>query len=477
MKKEIKYILSIVALLVIGNTAYAKKCYFQTMKVGNQNYEMVSQTALALFSKYVEPVKSPPSSGFTEKGNCFYEMNITETRTRFFISITGDSFNLSGNSKKEGFDGIQQALLRAIIREKPDKKREICNAYMNLLHEDCVNSSQNDFQRKKSVEKGSAYSTPIPDDKFILESELRSKLPTNSIFKIELSPKAGASFNFSKDGKMLVIDQNDKIILWSVSSGQQLRVLSDKHGSFSSATFSKDGHSVVGVAHWRLIMFDVTSGQVKDRVKLEHYDGIISTSPFGNYFALGSGHQIVFYTYPDLEVKRTLKIGFDKLKLVFNKNRKILAVGGASNEIKIFNPKNGWVLKTLKVSQHNSFYGKTKVTSLAFSYDGKFLVAGQKNGYISLFNVITGREIRNFNIVKRGDNKVESVTFSPDGKFLAAGGIDENSNGVVVVWDTKTGDILRKIDFPLGTVKRIQFSPDGTFLAVAHGRTITFFGE
>lgn len=59
---------------------------------------------------------------------------------------------------------------------------------------------------------------------------------------------------------------------------------------------------------------------------------------------------------------------------------------------------------------------------------------------------------------------IAALAFSPDGAWLVSGGYHE-----VLIWNSSTGKLARKIGGLAGRVRALTFSPDGKILAVAGG--------
>ena len=106
------------------------------------------------------------------------------------------------------------------------------------------------------------------------------------------------------------------------------------------------------------------------------------------------------------------------------------------------------------------------LSSFHFSPDGKTLAAAASDNSVRLFDVASGKEIRQF----QGHEKpAKSLAFSPDGKILASA----SSDTTVRLWDTAGGKEIRKLEVGQGNVLSVAFSPDGrTFASAGANRTV-----
>src|SRR5262249_35205115 len=116
-----------------------------------------------------------------------------------------------------------------------------------------------------------------------------------------------------------------------------------------------------------------------------------------------------------------------------------------------------------------------RIDDLSFTADGKLLATASRDGVVKIWDVATGRELRNYRASseevqalqaviaaapKQRVRKVLAVALQPDGKAVAfAAGKD------IKLFDAQTSKDIRAFQGHTGYVTSLVFSPDGKTLA------------
>jgi WD40 repeat protein len=125
-----------------------------------------------------------------------------------------------------------------------------------------------------------------------------------------------------------------------------------------------------------------------------------------------------------------------------------------------------WDVETGK--QLQTFAGHTvTIAGVAFSPDGTQVLTASWDTTAKLWSAETGKQLRSFVGHSR---KLIGVAFSPDGRRVLTGSVD----GTARLWDAATGRQIRSFTVRSGDLARTAFSPDGRWIAVA-GNDITLW--
>ncbi len=147
--------------------------------------------------------------------------------------------------------------------------------------------------------------------------------------------------------------------------------------------------------------------------------------------------------------------------------------GGAKNDTKIEDRRN---LPKGAIQRLGSLHWRhgEPITFLAYAADGKTLLTATHDSVVRLWDRETGREIRRFvpnaepnakgvALAQLYSQGITRAAISNDGKQLAVA----LPSNVVQLWDVETGKELRQIKGPADGVGSIGFAPDGKTLASA----------
>ncbi len=145
------------------------------------------------------------------------------------------------------------------------------------------------------------------------------------------------------------------------------------------------------------------------------------------------------------------KHGFFVQALAYSPDGKMIAATGAGRAITL------WDVATGK--EMRQFPNEGQPPALAYSPDGKMLATSWSN-VCRLWDVGTGKELRQLKTGQAG--YVYSIAFAPDSKTVATACGD----GTVTLWDAQTGAEQSQINTKQGDeVRTAVFSPDGRVLA------------
>ena len=276
----------------------------------------------------------------------------------------------------------------------------------------------------------------------------RWNLNTGAQLSTRFSGIKAYSMTLSPDGKMLAAhDISDKGVLWDINTdppriidrfilkGDPIPGLNAKF-TFSAdgkmlATGSADGEmSAKGGEDGLVHVWDLTvSKKVRHRFTVKgHNYGLrmVAFSPDGKLLAsVGSEETLCLWRVADgtlLFTSTTHKLWVTAV--AFSPDSKILASGG--NELFLWDTSTGTQLRTTPRKL------TAQISTLVFSPDGNILVVGNKDGVLELWDVRTGGLLSTHTGHTRWANVLK---FSPDGRTLVSSSFWD---GTILLWDWET---------------------------------------
>jgi WD40 repeat protein len=275
---------------------------------------------------------------------------------------------------------------------------------------------------------------------------------------------APSAISISSDGNTLFAGtRGGDILRWDLRDGKELSPLRGHIGGLVTGVFpTKDGRSLVSVSWDQLVIrWDLATG--KSAVGGEGYASrvLVARSPDGRSIATASHpDHLEFWDAKTGKRLRAFSLGTGAFQyLRFSPDGKRLALASSDAKVWLWNMESERVSRELKMSpaRQPNDGGRSYFEGLAWSPDGRFLVASLQGDGIRMWEAASGKEI--WHGARRG-----TVAFSADGKTIASGGWDE----CLSFWDAVTGKMrFDRKERQGDAIRSIAFSPDRRSLAVS----------
>ncbi len=217
---------------------------------------------------------------------------------------------------------------------------------------------------------------------------------------------------FSPDNTMVLSGGNDFIArLWSIETGQVLRVFVGHGDSIASLAFTHDGSRIVSASSDSTVrVWDIASGA---------------------------------------EIMRLTGHNEDVYGLAISHDDRRLYTGGVDRYIRMWNLETGEVIRQV-IGHGRAVFG------LTLSADGRYLLSIGDDQHSRIWDAETLELISE----QRHPVRIFGADFSPDASRYAIGGAD----GRVFIYDTQNNALVGTLEGHIAGVSSLQFSPSGDLL-------------
>jgi WD40 repeat protein len=235
------------------------------------------------------------------------------------------------------------------------------------------------------------------------------------------------------------------IRIYNYQSGKLIKILKSHANVVLDLSFSKDDRFLISGSFDKTAkIWDVENNftlydTLRYDTKQIYATKIIKKD--NNYFAITAGFNNKITLY-DIGAKRVIKSDRLPYKLMYlATNKKHIAVCGTGKEIKIYD----YNLKSVKTIKN-----KTMPSGLAYSRDGKYLIAGA-SAYPFRVNIYKSNSYKLKQSFKKHTNLTMAVTFWQNkNKLYGVSGGGNNNN--IYIWNARSSKVKGKI---IGAGKRV----------------------
>jgi dipeptidyl aminopeptidase/acylaminoacyl peptidase len=269
--------------------------------------------------------------------------------------------------------------------------------------------------------------------------------------------------------------------LREVATGKEVRTFDHKTNDWVVAiALSPDGKTLASACALKVRLWDVASGKAIVEWEGNQDMRCLAFSPDGRTLALGSGSEskrsaIRVFDVPSGKEQQGFGRGASVNALAFSPDGRCLAAADELHVVRLWDfasrkerlsfPHD----QELQVDGVRPLFQEGVVTSVAFSPDGHWLLAGyyrntKGESYALLWDVWTGQRAGRFS---GHGGTVSAVAFAPDGKTCATGSQDTTA----LIWDV--ADRLRqrkprRLDLTAAQLNRLWADLRATDVARAH---------
>jgi WD40 repeat protein len=288
------------------------------------------------------------------------------------------------------------------------------------------------------------------------------------------SPVTGLAF--APDGKTFTTAGHDGIFrIWDTATGKELRQIKEHHQGVFALQLTPDGKTLIAAGERGTIQvldlaarlrkpapsadgIDFGSGTASDKQMSASARAVydLAVSPDGKLLVSRSAdHSVHLWEVATAKLRHELH-RYRVAAVAFHPEGRTVAMGSQGDGVLLFDAETGKVANVLGAGK------LPDATALLFAPDGKSLFTGSSDGALRCWDIAARSEVRSFAPATKAP--VLAAALSRDGRWLAA---VYEGKAQVVLWETATGQEVRRFELSHGVPYTVAFSPDGQRLAAA----------
>jgi WD40 repeat protein/class 3 adenylate cyclase/energy-coupling factor transporter ATP-binding protein EcfA2 len=258
---------------------------------------------------------------------------------------------------------------------------------------------------------------------------------------------------YSPDGSTIAITTDGGLALWDVDDGRRIRTIRTETAT-TGVSFSPDGTGVAASGGFGAAIWDVPTGRLETRLRTgKAWVGHVRFSSDGTSLVTASddGRARVF----DAATGALRTVLRDPLHGIADAvlspdGETVATIKYDPGILRLWDASTGELRRSIRV-------GGAFIRAIAYSHDGRTLAIGLGDGTVHLLDA-RGRDRRVF---QAHTADVTSIDFDPDDRRIVTTSLD----GLVKIWDARTGEMILTLTGHSAETNGGTFSPDGRYVA------------